>query len=494
MLRARWTAIATLPLLAGCMVGPDFHRPAPPADSGFTARPSEATVAAPGGHPGDGPQRFAEGAVAYRWWELFGSTEIDRLVEKALRANPDLQSAQAALRAARENLAAQRGALYPQVEADFNASRQKNPATLSSPLENNANFFSLNTAQLNIAYTPDLFGGVRRQIESAAAQTDNQLYTTQAAYLTLTTNVVLAALQEASLRAQIRATRRSIEAAEAVLAKLQGEFGAGQLAQGDIAAQEAVLAQARLALPPLEKQLVQQQDLLAILTGGTPASTPDDKVELDAVTLPADLPLSLPSTLVEQRPDIRAAEANLHAASAQVGVARANRLPNITLTALLGGTSTGITDLLSSENSLYTVAGGVTQPVFQGGALRHRERAAAAAYDQAAAVYRSTVHVALQNVADTLHALDQDARNLQAAAAAEAATARTLKLQRQMLQAGEAGSVAVLNAEQADQTAVAALVQARAARYADTVALFQALGGGWNTVGAPDLAARKAHG
>ncbi|WP_216839227.1 efflux transporter outer membrane subunit [Caulobacter sp. S45] len=489
-LRRPWIGGLLLPLLAGCAVGPDFHAPAAPSDAGFThsALP-DPTVSSP--VKGGEAQSFTTGAVPYRWWELFRSPEIDRLVEQALRANPDLQSAQAALRSARENFYAARGALYPQVSIDLNASRQKNPVVLASPLSSNANYFGLNTAQLDISYSPDLFGGVRRQIEANAAQADNQLFTSEATYLSLTTNVVLAALQEASLREQIEATRRSIAIAETLLADLRFARKAGQTAEGDVAAQESVLAQARLLLPPLEKQLAQQKDLLAVLTGGTPNTMPDDTVELDGVTLPTDLPLSLPSQIVAQRPDIRAAAANLHVASALVGVAQANRLPNITLTALLGGTSNGFDNLFTADNSLYTLGAGLTQPIFQGGALLHRKRAAQAAYAQAQAVYRSTVHQAFQNVADTLQALDQDARNLQAAVQAQTAAARSLALLRQAFQAGEVGSVAVLNDEQAYESAVAVLVQARAARYADTVALFQALGGGWGDRAGLDIASAK---
>ena len=404
---------------------------------------------------------------------------LNRLVESALRANPDLQSAKAALRVARENHLADRGALFPQVEGDFSANRQKNPASLASPLNSNANIFSLYNGQLNISYAPDLFGGVRRQIEASGAGVENQRFTVEAAYLTLTTNVVLAAMQEASLRGQIKATHKAIAVGESVVAALRAERRAGEAAASDIAAQEALLAQAQLTLPPLEKQLAQQQDLLAVLTGGVPSGFADDGIELDQIKLPTDLPLSLPSKLVEQRPDIRAAEANLHQASAEIGVAEANRLPNVTLTALLGGTSPQLNTLFASDNGLWSLTAGVTQPIFEGGTLRHKQRAAEAAYDQAAAQYKSTVHTAFQNVADTLEALQHDASALKAAADVERATGDSLLIARRAFKFGEVNNAAVLNAEQADQTAVVVLVQAQAARYADTVALFQALGGGW---------------
>ncbi len=465
-------------LLASCAVGPEFHAPAPPTISRYTPEPPGSTVSASA--PDGQAQRFASDLdVSGRWWTLFASPGIDRLVDRALAANPDVQSAQAALRGARESLLAQRGALYPQAEADFSANRQKNPAVLASPLSSNAQYFSLNTGQVSVSYTPDLFGGLRRQIESTAAQAENQRFQLEATYLTLTANVVLAALQEATLRGQVRATERAIAADAEILTRLRDQQRLGEAAASDVAAQDNVLAQAALLLPPLAKQLAQQQDLLARLTGVSAGEAVDDGVDLAGLHLPADLPLSLPAQLVRQRPDIQAAQANLQVASAAIGVAEANRLPNITLTAALGGTSTRLGDLLTPQNGLWSLTGAVTQPIFQGGTLLHKQRAAEAAYDQAAADYRGVVLSAFQNVADTLHALDQDARALKAAAEARAAAATSLDLARQAFKLGEINLVAVLNAEQADQTAAAALVQAQGARYADTVALFQALGGGW---------------
>ena len=465
-------------LLAGCAVGPNYRAPSPPVATGFTRHPlPEATTASP--TLGGQAQRFVAADLPGQWWELFQSPAMDRLVERALASNPDLQSAQAALRVARENHAADRGALFPQVEADFSASRQKNPADLASPLANNAEYFGLNTGQLQITYAPDLFGGVRRQIESSTAEVQNQRFTLEAAYLTLTTNVVVAALQEASLRGQIDATRRSIALGEIVLKQLAAARRAGEIAAGDVAAQEAAVAQARLSLPPLEKQLAQQQDLLAVLTGGLPSQTADDTIKLADLQLPTTLPVSLPAQIVQQRPDIRAAEANLHAASALIGVAVANRLPNITLTGLYGGTSEKLDRLFAPENNLWSLTAGVTQPIFEGGTLRHKQKAAEAAYDQAAAQYRSTVHTAFQNVADTLEALDQDAKALKATAEAQRATAASLEIARREFHYGEVNSLVVLNAQQAEAAANLALAQAQGARYADTAALFQALGGGW---------------
>ena len=463
---------------SACEVGPTYQRPEAPLTPRFTRHDLPTATVSSVGRDGDA-QRFVSGDVPGRWWMLFQSPALNALVDRALRANPDLQSAEAALRVAQENHRADKGALYPQIAADFDGSRQKNPGVLASPLSSNSNNFSLYNGQLSIAYAPDLFGGVRRQIESSGAEVENQRFTLEAAYLTLTTNLVLAAVQEAALRGEIKATQKSITIGEASLKSLKAGQRLGETAVADVLAQEAALGQARLALPPLEKQLAQQQDLVAVLTGGVPSDTLDDALTLDQLTLPSALPLSLPAKIVEQRPDIRAAEANLHAASAQIGVAVANRLPNITLTGLLGGTSTDLSNLFGPGNSLWSLTGEVSQPIFQGGALRHKDRAARAAYDQAAAQYKSTVHVAFQNVADTLEALDQDAKALKATAEAEVATARSLAAAQRAFAAGEINNAAVRTAEQADAAAVVVLIQARAARYADTVALFQALGGGW---------------
>ena len=440
--------------------------------------------------PGGEAQRFADADVPGRWWTLFRSPDLDRLVDRALSANPDLASAQAALRAARENHRADKGGLLPQVEADFNGSRQKNPVVLASPLANNANFYTLDTGQLSITYAPDLFGGVKRQIEASGAAAENQRFTLEATYLTLTTNVVTAALQMASLQAQIRATTAVIHSNELLLDGLTAQRRAGEAAAGDVAAAAATLAQARTILPPLEKQLAQARDQLAALLGQSPGDPASAPIDLDAVTLPTDLPLSVPSKLVEQRPDIRAAEANLHNASAMIGVAEAARLPTITLTGLLGGTSDRLSNLLASQNTLYSAAAGITQPIFEGGTLKHKQRAAEAAYDQAAAQYRSTVNVAFQNVADTLAALDQDARALQAAAEVQAATAQSLGVAARAFRLGETNRAAVINAQAADETALAALAQSRAARLTDTAALYQALGGGWWN--RTDVAARSS--
>jgi NodT family efflux transporter outer membrane factor (OMF) lipoprotein len=425
-------------------------------------------------------QRFLQDMdIPGQWWTLFHSKPLNDLIEQALKANPDLEAAQAALRVAWENVYAQQGAFFPSIEANFNPTRQQISGELSSPLANGSNIFSLHTAQISVAYVPDVFGGNRRQVESLKAQADSQRFQLEATYLTLTSNVVAAAIQEAALRGQIAATKQIIDIQSQLLKLLQIQYEAGQIASGDVAAQEAALAQVQAALPPLEKQLAQQRDLLARLVGRFPSETLTGEFELSSLQLPQELPVSLPSKLVVQRPDVRSAEEQLHSASAEIGVSIADRLPNITLSADAGTSATAINQLFTSGTGFWALAGNLTQPIFQGGTLLHRQRAAEAAYNQAAAQYRSAVLTAFQNVADTLHAIQSDADALKAAVSSERAADKSLSIARQQLELGDISYLALLNAEQTYQQAMINVVQALANRYADTAALFQALGGGW---------------
>jgi NodT family efflux transporter outer membrane factor (OMF) lipoprotein len=297
--------------------------------------------------------------------------------------------------------------------------------------------------------------------------------------LTLTSNVANAYIQEASLEAQIDATRQLIEIDGKLVQALEYQRAKGYASGLDLAAQQAQLAQVAATLPPLVKQARQQGDLLAVLTGRYPSQAPEQSFALASLTLPQDLPVSLPSALVAQRPDVLQAEANMHAASAQIGVAEANRLPNIELTANAGSTALAIGQVFGSGTGFWGIGATLTQPLFDGGTLKHRERAAKAAYVQASEQYRGTVLTAFQNVADTLVALDQDAQALKANAAALDAAKVTDDLSERQWKDGYASYLSLLSAEQAYQQARIGLVQAQAARYADTAALFQALGGGW---------------
>jgi NodT family efflux transporter outer membrane factor (OMF) lipoprotein len=473
-------ALALTALLAGCAVGPDFVPPPAPDVQGYTPEPLGARTASAGTKGGQA-QRFVHDLdLPGQWWTLFHSRPLNSLVERALANNADLAAAQAALRVARANVRAQRGTLFPQVDAGFSGTRAL-PAVSGPEIDNSsvAPTFNLFTTQLNVSYTPDVFGGLGRAIENLEALEDAQRFQLEATYLTLTSNLAGAAVQEAALRGQIAATQQIIKIERDFLDLLRQQRKAGQIAELDVAAQEAALAQVELTLPPLQKALAQQRDLLVALAGGFPSERLAETFELAALRLPRDLPVSLSSRLIEQRPDIKAAEANVHAAGALVGVAIANRLPNITLTGSAGSTAPAVNQLFSSGSEWWQITGAVTQPIFQGGTLFHRELAAKAAFDQAKAQYRSTVIQAFQNVGDALQAIRSDAVALQKAVAAERAAAKSLEIVRGQMKLGQINYLGLLTAQQTYQQALLSLAQAKAARYADTVALFAALGGGW---------------
>jgi len=417
--------------------------------------------------------------VPSQWWEVFHNADLDALVAQALRNSPTVEAARAALRSAHELVRAQRGAFFPSVTASIEPSRQKVAPTLASPLQSNEFFFDLTTTQVSVTYAPDLFGANRRTVESLVAQADQERFELEGARLTLATNVVQAAIQDALLRAQIEATQAIISNQRGILASFERQYPLGQVSRSDLAAQVALLAQAEATLPPLEKQYRVNRDLLSALMGRTPAEPVNVSFDFQSLSLPERLPLSLPAQLVEHRPDVRIAEAQLHAASAHVGVAAAARWPNVTIDANAGSAALGLHPTFDSASNFWNVAATLTQPIFQGGALLHRQRAAEAAYDQAAAQYRATVVSAFQSTADVLHALWTDADALRAAETAEAADRRSLDIARRQFALGDVSRLAVIGAEQTEALAQLAVLQARANRYDDAVALFQALGGGW---------------
>lgn len=479
--------------IGGCAVGPDFHPPAAPKDAGYyrgalPVRTASSRVLA------GGAQYFHSGAdLTGEWWTLFHSEPLDRMIDDALRANPDLVAAQAALREANENVYAEQGAMFPSVDLSFQPERARiSGAAFGQPGLNET--LSLTTASVNVSYAPDVFGGTRRQIESLAAQADDQRFQLEATYLTLTSNLVVAAVQEASLRGQIQATRDIIQLQTQQLDVVQRQFELGGAAKSDVLSQQATLTATEATLPPLQKQLAQTRDQLAALLGRFPNQQPAARFELTSLRLPTDLPVSLPSQLVAQRPDIRAAEATLHATSADVGVAIANELPQFSITGQYGSESLGFSGLFTSATAIWTIAGGITQKLFDAGQLLHKKRAAVAAFDQAAAQYRSTVIKAFQNVADSLHALQSDADALRAQATAEQTAAASLDLAEDQYRLGAIAYLTLADAQRTYQQARINLVQAQANRFADTAALFQALGGGWwhrndvspNAIGTPD--------
>jgi NodT family efflux transporter outer membrane factor (OMF) lipoprotein len=466
-------------LLSACAVGPDFQKPAAPPVTGYTANPVQTTEAAPGVVGGDA-QRFLAGSdVPGDWWTLFHSKPLNDLIEQSLKNNPGLKSAEASLRQTHEQALAARGAFFPSVAAGFAASRQAQSNVLAPTLTSNELEYNLFTPQLSISYTPDIFGLTRRTVESADAQTDAARFQMVAVYTTLVNNLVATVVQDTSTLAQIEATKRQIESQTKSVEILEYQHNKGYASGVDLAAVKSQLAAAEATLPPLMKQEAQLHDQLAVLAGEYPSQASRQTLQLRDLKLPDDLPLSLPSTLVAQRPDVLQAEANLHAASAGIGVAIANRLPNIELSANVGATAVALNQLFSPGSEFWTIGAALTAPIFNGGALYHQEKAARAAYDAAAEQYRATVLGAFQNVADTLVALDQDAKGLKAAAAADEAAKTTLDLVQRQLQDGYTNYLGLLSAQAAYQQAEVALAQAQANRYADTAALFQALGGGW---------------
>lgn len=464
-------AIGFSAALAGCAAGPDFHHPEPPTEQTYAR---DATPGAAGG------QRLVAGqAPAADWWRAFGSQELDRLMTAALERNADLAAARAAQRQARETWLAQRGALLPSVDVQAQAQRARNSESLAAPLSNNAVTYNLFSGQVDVGYTLDLFGGVRRASEAAQAEAQQQRFEAEATYLALTSNVAGAYVQLAALRDQLNATEALVQADQQLAELTRLQHDRGQVSGAELAQAETQLAQARNAVPALNKQIAQQADLLAALCGEPPADFDAPRGGLADLQLPGELPLSLPAQMVRQRPDVRAAEAAVHAASAELGVAVAARLPNITLSASAGGAAPQIGAVLTPANQLWSVAGGLTQPIFQGGALLHRQRAAQAALDQAQAQYRAAVLAGFQNVADTLAAITNDADALSADQGAEAAAKRNAEIAAARHHAGQISGLDELSARTTALQASVTRAQAEAARLTDSIALLVAVGGGW---------------
>jgi NodT family efflux transporter outer membrane factor (OMF) lipoprotein len=466
-------------LLAGCAVGPNFKPPQAPQVDAYTAEPLPPQTTASEG-PAGAAQTFVYGDdIPAQWWTLFHSEKLNVLVERSLRASPDVAAAQAALRQAHEDLLAQEGGLLPTIDGNASGVRQKISGASYGQPQAGSFIYNLFNATANVSYTLDVWGGVRRSVEAAGAVAEYQNFQLEATYLTLSANVVTTAIQDASLRAQIDATQQIIDADRKQLSAVERQLALGGASRLDVLTQQTQLANELASLQALHKQLEQNRDLLAVLVGRLPSQQPDATFRLEDMTLPPDLPLSVPSQLVAQRPDVRAYEALLHQASAQIGVATANMLPQITITGEFGGTSTEFSDLLKSSSGVWSVGAGITQPIFHGGTLLHKRRAAVAAYDQAAAQYQTTVLTAFRNVADALHAVNTDAAALDEQNVASEAAGEAREIARKRYAAGSISGLDLLIVERAYWQARIAQLQAQAARYADTAALFQALGGGW---------------
>lgn len=464
--------------LGGCAVGPNYQRPDAPAVDRYTAKPLPAATASTDTAGGDAQRFLAGESVPDRWWTSFDNAEIDQRVQTAFANSPTIASAQAALREAQENAQAAGGSRWPSVDASAGVTRQKQSSAAFSgaftfpPL-------TVYNASVKVGYGIDLFGGVRRGIEAQQAQADYQRAQRDATYLTLAANVVTASLQEASLGAQVQATRAIVDGLKQQLDIANKQQAIGAKSLSDTLAVRSQLAATEATLPPLRKSLSAVRNQLATYLGTTPAQLKMQQLKLADVRLPTDIPVSLPSTLVAQRPDIRAASAQLHAATAQVGVAIAAMLPQISLSASGGTSALHPGDLFAAGTRTWSLGLDLLQPIFHGGQLRHQKRAAQAARDKAVADWRQTVLSALQNVADALQALQYDAQSLAAQSHAERDASRLLSMSRDEFRIGAVDYVTLLNAERQYQQARIALIQARSARLADTAALYAALGGGW---------------
>ena len=476
------STLALVASLSDCAVGPNFKRPTPPQDANYGNAPSQGeTATSPG--TGGNAQRFVNDMdIPAQWWTLFQSPKLNQLVEQSLKGNPNIAAAKAALRQAHELYLAERTTYWPTVQGSFDGQRAKNAiGTISNPtsLPQANPYYNLYTAQLSVSYMPDVFGATRRAVEAAKAQDDQTRFQLEATYLTLTSNVVVTAITEASLRGQVAATQRLLDLQHQITERVRKQRTVGTASNLDVLNQVAAEAQTAATLPPLQKQLGQTRDQLTALLGKLPSGEPADTFQLEELTLPGDLPVTLPSKLVEQRPDIRQAEENLHYASAEAGVALADMLPQFAITGNWGSTALNASDLFKTGTGFWDIGASLTQTLFDAGALLHKHRAADAALDQAGAQYRAAVILACQNVADTLRALQSDADALKANAEAARAAQSAFDLARRQLDLGTVSFVAVMNAEQTYQQAELTLVQAQGNRYSDTAGLFQALGGGW---------------
>jgi NodT family efflux transporter outer membrane factor (OMF) lipoprotein len=478
----RTTTIAgalTTMLFSGCMLGPDFTPPPSPETKSYTTDKQSNRIITTSS-PSGAAQSLALGKdIQGQWWTLFRSPPLTKLIEQAMKRSPDLQAALSALTEAQENATAKQGSLFPALDAVGKASRQK----ISGAQFGNPSFpgsiYTLSSASLQVAYSLDVFGAIRRQIEGFEAQAEYQRFQLEGAFLTLASNVVTTAIQEASLRARIDATLEIIKTQSRQLDLVKQQFDLGGASKVDILALQSALEQTRTTLPPLQQQLAQTRHRLTVLVGELPSTELGAQFKLSDLHLPEELPLSLPSKLVQQRPDVRAQEALLHDASAQIGVATARLFPDFTISANVGSIATRMGDLFVPGSAIWSFGGNLLQPIFHGGELIHKRRAALAAYEQAAAQYRSTVLLAFQNVADTLSALEFDASELKTQDAAVRAAFDSLELTQLQYQVGAVSYLSLLNSDRDYQKARIGQINAQASRYADTAVLFQALGGGW---------------
>lgn len=460
--------------LAGCELGPNFFSPAPPDATSYTA-PEETNL-------GDGKrdkQHLAVGAkIENDWWTVFRSPPLDRVMKQALADSPTLAQAQAQLAYAREQVVVAQGGLLPQVDIAAGLGREQfnaQPSGVSrTPVP-----VSLYSIGPTVSYALDVFGGLKRTVEMKEAGVDLGNYQLAAAYLALTGNVAMEAITIASVRAEMETVSRIIADDEHNLKLVKTAQEAGTSTLVDVTAAQSQLANDRTLLAPLRQRLSVAKHALAVYAGKVPSEVSVPDFDLPALGLPAVIPVSLPSQLVRNRPDILAAEAQLHAASAAIGIATANLYPQFTLTANVTQGATNLGNFFSGNFTGYSMLANMAAPIFHGGALEAQQRAAIATYDAAFATYRQTVIVAFGQVADSLQALVHDDQDVRAQAEAVAVAAKALKLARLSFQEGNSTLLQVLDAERQGDRANIGLVQARSRRVLDTAQLFVALGSGW---------------
>jgi NodT family efflux transporter outer membrane factor (OMF) lipoprotein len=470
--------ILTVLATAGCAVGTTYEEPSPPSIRSYTfeALPSETLATQVFG---GAAQRFRLGDdLKGRWWTLFGSPQLDALIREGMHNHPDIAAQQAALRRAGEFVQIQRGSLFPALQGTIGYERERVAGASVAP--GFSDFITtLYYSTINVSYTFDVFGAKRRALESAEAQALAQSFELEASYITITSNIAGTVIELASLSDQIVATQDIVSIEEEQLNFIRRRFDAGSQTRADVLQQQSNLASVRATLPQLVQQRTAVEHQLAVLVGRLPADSAPSHFSLSDLKLPEDLPLSLPSVLAAQRPDIRAAAARVHQASAAIGVATANLLPQLTLTGSLGYESFRAGDLFRPASEVWSVATGITQPLLEGGSLRAKRRAAVDAYDQARARYQLTLLQGFQNVADALTAICNDAQSLSIDQDALTAATESLQLIQKQYDAGAVNYVSLLAAQQTYQRARLAYVIAVERRFLDTVTLFQALGGGW---------------
>ncbi len=478
-------AVALVLLANGCAVGPDFKIPTAPqnAVAGTYTQEKIADELDPGLASAKKQVFVPGGKISSQWWEVFHNEALNQLIVRSLKNNPNLKAAQSSLTSAAEIYNYQFGALMvPNVTAGITNQREKlnlNQAQQAGNPNAQGAVLGLLNASVNVSYNFDVFGANRRQLESQKAAMEYQAYQLEAAYLSLTANVVTTAIREASLREQLKATQDLLQAQNTQLQVVQKQFEVGAISRTPLLQQINIVAQTRASIPSLEKALSQTRHQLSVYAGLLPSQSVEAEFNLDSLELPRELPISLPSELVRQRPDIRASEALLHQASAQVGVATANQYPQFTLSGSYGSSAVKQGDLFKASSAFWNFAEGITAPIFSGGALSAKLRASQASYLQASEEYRATVLGAFQNVADTLRALEADTQTLNAQAQVEAISKEALELSTKQYQLGATSYLVLLDAQRTYQQALINLIAAKAARYADTAALFQSLGGGW---------------